>query len=193
MTNTPAQTTQQRAAEIARSILQKNPVYLDTETTGLNSTDEIIEISIIDSDGTPLVETLVKPSRPIPAEATAIHGITNEEVASAPAWPILWPTVRAYLVGKTVAAYNSDFDLRLMQQSHARYRLPWRENLNMLDVMKVYADYRGVWDPNRRSMRYFKLEEAGRHFAIDIGNEHRAAADTLLARAVLLAIAADER
>ena len=181
------------ARAFARQKLAQPIVFLDTETTGIGREDEIIEIAVVDADGKLLVNSLIKPSKPIPSESTAIHGITNEMVQKSPAWPILWPTIRAYLLGKIVAAYNSDFDLRLMQQSHARYRLPWRENLNMLDVMKVYADYRGVWDPNRRSMRYFKLEEAGRHFAIDIGNEHRAAADTLLARAVLLAIAADER
>lgn len=190
--NAAPTTSRVTARAFARQKLAQPIVYLDTETTGIGREDEIIEIAVVDAEGKLLVNSLVKPSKPIPPDSTAIHGITNEMVQKAPAWPILWPTVRAYLVGKTVAAYNSDFDLRLMQQSHARYRLPWRENLNMLDIMKVYADYRGVWDPNRRSMRYFKLEEAGRHFQIDIGNDHRAAADTLLARAVLLAIAADE-
>jgi len=36
----------------------------------------------------------------------------------------------------------------MMQQSHARYRLPWRDNLNMVDVLPVYSDYRGVMGPS---------------------------------------------
>ncbi len=184
-----APSSQRNIRDFARQKLAQPIVFVDTETTGTGREDEIIEIAVVDRGGSLLVNSLVKPSRPIPAETTAVHGITNEMVQKAPAWPILWQTVRTHLLGKTVAAYNSDFDFRLMQQSHARYRLAWRENLQLLDIMKVYADFRGIWDPNRRSMRYFKLEEAGRYFQIDLGNEHRAAADALLARAVLMAIA----
>ena len=42
---------QQRVAEIARSIVQKNPVYLDTETTGLDKNAEIVEIAVVDDAG----------------------------------------------------------------------------------------------------------------------------------------------
>jgi len=185
MNATPTQTAQQRAAEIARSILQKNPVYLDTETTGLNSTDELIEISINDSDGSPLVETLVKPSRPIPAEATAIHGITNEEVSTARTWPAVWPQVRGALFGRLVVIYNQDFDLRLMAQSHPRYNLPWKERLNTFDLLKLYAEFRGEWDPRRRAYKYQSLAAAGRQCNITLPNAHRSTADTLLTRALL--------
>lgn len=70
----------QRAIEVARQVCAAKPVYLDTETTGLGSTDEIIEISIIDDDGSTLLETLVKPSQPIPADSTRVHGITDADV-----------------------------------------------------------------------------------------------------------------
>jgi hypothetical protein len=30
-------------------------------------------------------------------------------------WPILWPTIRNLLYGRTIAAYNAPFDLRMMQ------------------------------------------------------------------------------
>ena len=182
-------TTQNRSQEIARTLIAQKPVYIDTETTGLEKDDEVVEISIIDFDGTRLFSSLVKPSRPIPAAAQRIHHITDKEVASASAWPILWPRIRSYLYGRPVAAYNAPFDYRMMQQSHARYRLPWRDNLNMVDVLPIYSDYRGVWDPARRSMKYFKLEEAGAFFHIPLLNEHRSEADALLVRALLHSIA----
>ena len=61
----------------------------DCETTGTApERDEIVSLAVVrlDADG---VETrrfarLVRPSRPIPAEATAVHGITDDDVASAP-------------------------------------------------------------------------------------------------------------
>lgn len=179
----------EKAIQTALRWIEQRPVYIDTETTGLDNSDEIVEISIVDTDGKQLYTSLVKPSRPIPQESVRIHGISNEMVAVAQNWPILWPTIRNYLFGHILAAYNAPFDLRMMQQSHARYRLPWRENLNLVDVLTLYSDFRGVWNPARGSMRYFKLEEAGQFFNITLPNAHRSTADSLLTRAVLHCIA----
>lgn len=67
----------------------RNCVILDVETTGLDKYAEIVEISIIDEQGHILLNTLVKPLEPIPDDVIAIHGITNEMVASAPSWAYL--------------------------------------------------------------------------------------------------------
>ncbi len=174
---------------LANRWVTEKPVYIDTETTGLEKTDEVIEISIVDFDGSLLFSSLVKPSRAIPAEAQRIHGISNEMVSAKPGWPILWPTIRNFLYGRTIAAYNTPFDLRMMEQSHARYRLPWRENFKNVDVLPLFSDYRGIWNPVRGSMKYFKLEEAGQFFNISLPNAHRSTADALLTRAVLHSIA----
>lgn len=176
---------QQRVVEIARSIIKQNPVYLDTETTGLDRNAEIVQIAVVDDGGRILIEEFVRPSQPIPQEVTLIHGITDEMVAGAKSWPALWPTVRGYLVGRTIGIYNAEFDVKMMQQSLERYRLPWRDNLNTLDILSLYSEYRGEWDPIRRSLRRFKLEDAGRYFQIPLPNSHWAVDDALLARAVL--------
>lgn len=181
----------QQAIQIARQVLAQTPIYLDTETTGLDKTDEIVEISIIDDAGQVLLNSLVRPSQPIPAAAMNVHGITNEMVQKAPVWPILWQQVRPLLLGKTIVAYNSDYDHRLLQQSHARYQQPWRDRLTFFDLLKLYAQFRGEWDPNRRSWRYFSLDQAGKASKIVLPNAHRATADTLLTRALLHFIAGD--
>lgn len=179
------------AIALARNLIEQKPVYLDTETTGLNRDDEIVEISIIDYDGKTLFTSLVKPSKSIPADAQRIHHISDADVGSAPAWPILWPSIRSILYGRTIAAYNTSFDLRMMQQSHSRYNLTWRESLRSVDVLAIFSDFRGVWDPMRRSMKFFKLEEAGFFFNISLLNAHRSEADALLVRAVLHSIAGE--
>lgn len=61
-------------------------VILDTETTGLTLRNQIIEINVIDLTGKILLNSLVKPTINIPAEAASIHGITNEMVHDAPSY-----------------------------------------------------------------------------------------------------------
>ncbi|MEN6481803.1 MAG: 3'-5' exonuclease [Anaerolineaceae bacterium] len=185
--NTP--TSRQHAIEMARQKIAEKPIYLDTETTGLDRSDEIVEISIIDFDGSVLFESLVRPSKAISPAASQVNHITNEMVKSASTWPALWPQVRSILFGRVIGMYNADFDLRMMQQSLTVYRLPWREKFNSFDILTIYSEYRGVWDPIRGSLKWFRLEEAGRQLGITIPNAHRAMQDTLLTRAVLHSIA----
>ncbi len=190
--NNPSQinpSVKQETIEIAAKAIARHPVYIDTETTGLEKQDEIVEISILESDGSTLFQSLVKPIDRIPLSATTVHGITNEDVFKAPAWPSIWPSVRSFLFGRLIVAYNAPFDLRMMQQTHVRYRLPWRETFEWLDVMSLYSSYRGIWDPLRRSMRLFSLEAAGKEFQISLKNTHRATADAELTRAVLYSVA----
>jgi DNA polymerase-3 subunit epsilon len=173
----------------ARQALSARPVYLDTETTGLNPKDEIVEISIVDEDGSVLIDKFVRPLQPIPSEATRIHGITNEDVKGALRWPILWQEVRPLLAGRLIVMYNAEFDLRMMQQSMANYRQPWNAKFDTFDLLKVYAEFRSEWDARRQSYRYFSLDAAGKHAMIALPNAHRATADSLLTRALLHHIA----
>jgi len=184
MTQVPDTPMRQQIARFIRQKISEGPLYLDTETTGLDREAEIVEIAIVDTHGEIILQSFVKPSRPIPADASAIHGITDAMVQGAPTWPILWQSLRGLLNGHPLGLYNADYDLRLMQQSMTIYRLPWRESFNVVDVMKVYSDFRGEWDPYHRGKKIFRLEEAGRFFKIPLPNAHRAAADTLLTRAV---------
>lgn len=68
--------------------LKKPMVFFDLETTGTNIlTDRIVEISIIKlmPNGTESEVTMrINPQMPIPAEATAIHHITDADVADCP-------------------------------------------------------------------------------------------------------------
>ena len=178
-----------QAVQFAKEYLSHQPVYLDTETTGLDSTAEIIEITVVDHNGDTLLDSLVKPLRPIPADATKIHHITNEMVQNAPTWPVLWPTLRSVLIGKWLGIYNAEFDMRMLQQTHHLYQLPWKDNFQNFCIMKLFAQFIGQWDPRRRGYKYFRLEQAGATCKINIPNSHRAVDDTRLARAVHLCMA----
>ncbi|NSW54344.1 MAG: 3'-5' exonuclease [Anaerolineae bacterium] len=168
----------------AQEILAQKPLYIDTETTGLDRDAEVIELAIVDDDGKVLMDQLFHPTLPIPKEATRVNHITDAMVANKPAWGIYWPTIRSLFFGKTLAAYNADYDLRLIYQSNDRYGIR-RETLNTFCVMKLYAQYRGLWDNQRGRYTWFRLEQAGQEAGIPIPNSHRAVDDTLLTRALL--------
>lgn len=178
----------QSAIEEAQRLLAQKPLYLDTETTGLDDRAEIVEIAILDHDGTPLFESLVKPRYPIPADAARIHGISNAAVASAPTWGDLWPQIEPILQGRMVGIYNADFDLRMLAQSHRFAQLLWaREALTSFCIMQLYARYYG--ERGYGGFRWQSLEKASRQCQLNLPNSHRAADDARLARAVLQYVA----
>lgn len=179
-----------KAIQYARKYVEARPVYLDTETTGVRNDSEIIEFSILDHDGSVLVDTLVKPRLPIPADATRVHGITNEMVAGAPGWNEVWPEVLSILDGRYVGIYNVDFDLRLMKQSCQGSGIAWRNPRSKLFcLMKLYAYFYGERDFRKGGYRWQSLEDAGRQCGIELPNAHRSKDDTLLTRELLHFIA----
>ena len=106
----------------ARDLLQrKDWVILDTETTGTLEYDEIVQVAILSSDGKTLMDTLVQPTQPIPFDATAIHGITNDDVEDAPQFPEVYEKIKEIIHEKRLVIYNSQFDVRLIQQSLAKH------------------------------------------------------------------------
>jgi len=185
----PAQA-RREAAHLARQRLQASPCYLDTETTGLGPQDEIIEVCLLDTEGSVLFESLVRPTRPIPMDAVALHGITDAAVETSPTWPSLWPRLREQMQSRSVAVYNAEFDTRLLRQTLARHGLTESvDSSGFFCLMLLYAQFRGEWDASRRSFRWHSLEAARRQVGLELPNAHRARADAMLARALLHAMA----
>lgn len=181
----------QRAILKARQLLAQNPVFLDTETTGLGRQAEIVEIAIVDTNGMVLFESLVRPVRPIPADVYAIHGISNDMVRTAPLWNQVWSQARQFVENRVVAIYNAEFDLRLMQQSMAAVGGSWSGRISSHCLMKLYAEFRDHYDPIKRGHKWFSLEDARKNAGLSLPNSHRAVADSLLARAILYHIAGE--
>lgn len=179
----------QATIEEARRLLEQRPLYLDTETTGLDGSAEIVEIAILDWDGSSLLYSLVKPHFSIPAEVTRIHGITDAHVKHAPTWADLWPQLQNILRGRTIGIYNADFDLRMMAQSNQFARLSWRQDgLSAFCIMQLYARFYG--ERRYNSFRWQSLAKAAIQCRLPLANSHRAEDDARLARAVLHYVAA---
>ena len=184
-----------RLAEKRRSeTLALGPLIVDTETTGLGDDAEIVEIAVVDSQGSIVFDSLVKPSRPIPREASDIHGITNAAVADAPGFAQLWAAeLKGVLrTAPHVAIYNADYDVRLITQSLENDRdseatapgpaLPvlWTSTLNS-----------GESGTTTFSLTRGKLEAAAYQCGLDWeGDAHRALADAKMSLKVLEFMAA---
>ena len=140
-------------------------VILDTETTGLDNQAELIEIAVISSYGLPLLNTRVRPTQSIPAEAIAVHHITNAMVADAPQFPDLYPALTAVLEGRTVIVYNAQFDRRILVQTQARYHCAPLPPVRWACAMRQHARYAGQWNAERRDYHWPRLQ-GGDHSAL---------------------------
>lgn len=105
--------------------LKKPMVFFDLETTGTNIlTDRIVEISIIKlmPNGTESEVTMrINPQMPIPAEATAIHHITDADVADCPTFKQVAQNIANLFLDADVAGFNSNrFDVPMLSEEMFR-------------------------------------------------------------------------
>lgn len=91
----------------------------DTETTGVSPSDRMVEVAwlLISDDFEVLDEghSLINPQRPIPAGASAVHGITMKDVENAPTADEYFYDVLGNKLGSVDAiftAHNAPFDMR---------------------------------------------------------------------------------
>ncbi|NGD63851.1 3'-5' exonuclease [Serratia marcescens] len=176
----------------AQQCLNRNCLVLDTETTGLDDKAEIIEIAVIDAHGKVLLNTLVRPSKPIPPEATAIHGITDEMVKDAPTWPEVSPQLCSLISGKTIAIYNAEYDIRLLEQTDRIWKVTPKISVmpQIVCAMHEYAEFYGQ-KSERGGYKWQKLTSAAEQQGVIIeGTPHRALSDCLTTIGVIKAMAA---
>jgi DNA polymerase-3 subunit epsilon len=163
-------------------------VFLDTETTGFGPRAEIVDIAVVSGSGELLLESLVRPERRIPYDASAIHGITDADVRGAPRWNELYDDVLRVMSGRRIVVYNVVFDRQMVCQACDAYALD-APTADWDCAMKKYAGFHGNWDSRKRWYSFVKLEKAVLSFGAEPGG-HRAAADAFACRAVVLGMAA---
>jgi len=124
--------------------LHKPICFFDLETTGIQvSKDRIVEISILKvfPNGNKESKTwLVNPEMKIPAETTAIHGISDEKVANEPTFKELAPVVYQMIKDSDLAGFNSDrFDIPLLAEEMLRAEIDFdMKNTVTVDVQTIF-------------------------------------------------------
>ncbi len=163
--------------------LQRPLAFFDLETTGVDvGKDRIVEIAIIKALPDGLKEEfhqVVNPTIPIPKEASAVHGITDEMVQDKPTFASIAKSVIDFLEDSDLAGFNSNrFDVPLLVEELLRCGLVLDlSRRRLIDVQRIYHKL------ERRN-----LEAAYRFYCNkDLQNAHSALADVTATYEVLLA------
>ena len=118
--------------------------FFDLETTGVNiTTDRIVEIAVLKlhPKGTREVKVWrVNPECPIPAQASAVHGIYDADIADEPNFKTLSKTIYNFIRNSDLAGYNSDrFDIPLLAEEMLRAEIDFDiSHFKTIDVQTIF-------------------------------------------------------
>ena len=162
----------------------KNPIIIfDIEATGVDvAKDRIVEISIIKRfpNGDEDIKTRrINPGIPIPAEVTAIHGITNADVADCPTFKEVAKSLATFIEGCDIVGYNSiRFDVPILVEEFLRagVDIDLRKR-KLIDVQNIFHKME-----QRTLVAAYKF-----YCGKDLTNAHSAEADTRATYEVLKA------
>lgn len=162
----------------------QNPIlFFDIESTGLNvATDRIVEISALKvmPNGDQEIKTRrINPTIPIPAEAQAIHGISDEDVKDCPTFNQIAKSMAQWMKGCDIAGYNSiKFDIPLLAEEFLRAGVDFDfRKRKLVDVQNIF-----------HKLEQRTLSAAYRFYCQkELENAHSAEADTVATYEILLA------
>jgi DNA polymerase-3 subunit epsilon len=186
-------TPRDKAIEWAISVAHDpRAVVLDTETLGIKPDAGLCDVAVVAMDGLPILNSLVNPGRPIPAEASDVHGIRDEDVRNAPNFADIYPDLCAVLTGRRVVIYNRAFDATVLDACCDRYELAAFGAASWECAMLAYSDFDGTRSTNwrRPGMKWHKLGEACDAMGVRLTGAHRAMADAQATRLLVLTMAA---
>jgi DNA polymerase III alpha subunit (gram-positive type) len=147
---------------------------LDVETTGKTpGLDRTVQVGVVRFERREVVGTVwsyINPGVPIPAEVTAIHGVTDKLVIGAPELEEYFtrPDVRRLVSDAQPCAYNAGFDQRFLPPLEGiDWDWPWIDPLVL--VRKV-----DKWAPGKGR---HKLQAACDRLGVALTEAHSAEAD----------------
>lgn len=161
--------------------LHKPLCIFDLETTGTNvANDRIVEICImkVNPDSSRETKTWrVNPEMYIPKDASAVHGIYDEDVADKPTFKEIAPKVMEMISGCDLAGFNSNrFDVPLLAEELLRAETDFDlDKFKLVDVQTIYHKM----EPRNLSAAY------GFYCGKPLENAHSAEADVLATFEVL--------
>lgn len=169
----------------------KRQVVLDTETTGLSTTDDhrIIEIGCVELINRRLTgETFhqyINPERAIDAGAMEVHGITNESLIDKPKFAEVVDDFMQFIDGAELIIHNAAFDVGFLNHELSKIKTEKRrikDVSTILDTLKLARDKH----PGQKN----NLDALCRRYEVDNSNRelHGALLDSEILADVYLAM-----
>lgn len=152
--------------EVLEEMKLDNCFWLDTETTGLSSSDEIIELSICTQDKRVVFDSIISSKVNCSAQARAVHGITDEQIAKGMPIESAKAALIELLEGKTIISFNVDFDCQMLFQS---FGITAKKRFCVMKWSQSVLDYE----------RWPRLENVCERLNIKQPEAHRSLADTI--------------
>ncbi len=132
--------------------LKKPLAFFDLETTGVNvGSDRIVEIAIIKmlpdgntqyrpDSGNKENRFLINPGIPIPLASSLVHGIYDADVANAPKFEDVAPSLYKFLHDCDLGGFNSNkFDIPMLAEEFLRVGVDFNmEGRNLIDVQVIF-------------------------------------------------------
>jgi len=125
--------------------LDKDLVFFDVETTGLNILkDRIIQIGLLkykkDNPVPDELEMLINPGIPISDESMQIHGITPADVSNKPTFQQVAKKLYEFIGNADLAGYNSNrFDIPMLMEEFVRAGFDFDiEHRKLIDVQRLF-------------------------------------------------------
>jgi DNA polymerase III subunit epsilon len=162
-------------------------IAFDLETTGTNpKKDSILEIGAALFVNNTLADTFgvfVNPGREIPAEATRVHGITNDMVTSGLSLLDALEQFARFCGDRMLVAHNASFDHRFLSEAlHAERTIaPKGVILDTYKIAKVV----------RSELFNHRLESLVKHYKISSQEFHRAVDDSTYCGKVFIGLGRD--
>jgi CBS domain-containing protein len=176
-----------------RTVIRHTPLFaldavaFDTETTGLDArTARVIEIGAVRLGGGRVIEervfqSFVALSEPVPAAATAVHGITGQDLAAARPFAAVYQEFKDFIGSRVVVGHTLGFDMAVLKKECERAGVAFTL-WPALDV-RFLAE---IADPTLAS---FSLEGVATWLGLPVSDRHRALGDARAAGEIFLALA----
>ena len=158
-----------------------NFVVIDTETTGMTANDEVIELAVVDMDGTVLYDSTFCPITEVNPFAASVNNLTNDCLCSSPKFTDEWDKIKSFIGNKKILAHNTKFDQRIIKQTLEKY------NIDSSVVDSLFADcYDSVNIAKKHlDLQSYSLENIAHSLGIKRIESHRAADDCIMTLEVL--------
>jgi len=149
--------------------IEYDEIVIDTETTGLNAdTDELLQVSIIDSQGNTLFNSYIKPLYTDNwNKAMAVNHIIPEMVANAPNILEVKQEINRILnSANIIVGYSTNFDLSFLSAVGIE-----NSKATVIDVMQDFADIYGEWSDKYGCNKGQKLTKCAEYYGYDWGTD----------------------